>query len=486
MGGIAAAVNKRSEDAVSTVLLMLQELEHRGADFFQVATPISTVTAKSLQELENQKLFSSIAIGQNFSRILSEGSQPMILGKDCALAFEGHLFPPSQTSDTDEVARELESKPQRNAEHVIKKFDGSYTFAILLPNKIVAGRDLFGTYPLYFGQNETICVMASERKAVWTLGIRNAKSFPPGNLAKITFKGFKFKHVDSVPQPIQKRISIEKAAHHLHDLLLRSTMERVLDVEKIAVAFSGGLDSSVVAVLAKACTKRVILVTVGLEGQPELRFAETAAKSLELPLQIQTCTIADVESALKRVLWLIEEPDAMKLGVAIPIFWAARNASKIGYHVLLAGQGADELFGGYHKYLKEYARGGVEAAQKSMFQDLVMSYETNFQRDNSVCAFHRVELRLPFIDREVVRFALRLPVHLKIKSAQDSLRKRVLRHVAQNMSIPKFIAGKTKKAVQYATGVDRALRELARRRDLTLKDYVKGIFEKIYPTLKDE
>jgi len=91
-----------------------------------------------------------------------------------------------------------------------------------------------------------------------------------------------------------------------------------------------------------------------------------------------------------------------------------------------------------------------------------------------------VELRLPYIDREVIRFALSLPVNLKIDSVDDHLRKRVLRHVAKNLGIPEFIVERTKKAVQYATGVDKALRELARRRGLTQQDYIKQVFGKIY------
>jgi len=486
MGGIAAALSKGGEDAVSSVLLMLQKLEHRGADTIRVATPITAVSAKSLQELRDKRIFSSIAVGHSVSHALREEGKPTVLRREYALAFEGHLCPSSKASDTNESVDELGSEPERSAERFIKEFDGSYIFAIPLSNRLVAGRDLFGTSPLFFGENQAFCTLASERKALWALGIKHAKSFPPGNLATATLKGFTFKPVATVPQPIPKRIGMEKAAHRLRDLLLASAKERVSDAEKIAVAFSGGLDSSVVAVLAKACAKRVNLVTVGLGGQPELRHAEVAAKSLELPLQVQAFTVADVESTVEKVLWLIEEPDAMKVGVAIPLFWAAHIASKIGCRVLLTGQGADELFGGYHKYLNEYKQGGVEAVQKSMHHDLVMSYETNSQRDNPVCAFHKLELRLPFIDREVVRFALSLPLKLKIESAEDGLRKRVLRRAAQDMGIPTFITEKTKKAVQYATGVDRALRELARRRGLTKRDYVKRVFEKIYPTVEDE
>jgi asparagine synthase (glutamine-hydrolysing) len=485
MGGIAASINKHGEDAVTQVLTILQQLEHRGADVTQIATPTSTFTAKSIQELKNKKILSNIAIGQNFSRTLPEEKQTMVVKKDYVLALEGHLFPPSKTSDPEEIAQELGQEPQRNAGHIIRKFDGAYTLAILLHQKIIGGRDLLGVSPLYIGQNETTCAIASERKALWTIGINHAEAFPLGNLATLTPKGFKIKPVATLTHPNQKTISIEKAALHLYRLLLESTMERVSDAEKIAVAFSGGLDSSIIAVLAKNCIKNVNLITVGLEGQPELRHAETAAKSLELPIQIQAYTVADVENALKKVLWLIEEPDVIKAGIAIPFFWTAQIASKTGCRVLLSGQGADELFGGYHKYLNQYAHGGVEAVHKAMFQDLVNSYETNFQRDEPVCAFHKVELRLPFIDREVVRFALGLPVNLKITSAEDKLRKHVLRRLAKNMNIFMFISEKTKKAVQYTTGVDRALKKLARKKGFTQKDYVKQVFEEIYPVVKE-
>jgi asparagine synthase (glutamine-hydrolysing) len=486
MGAIAAALNKQGENTVPLVITMLKELSHRGADTIQIATHTSIDIAKTIQELQNKKILSDTAVGITLSQQIPE-NQRIILKKGYALALEGHLFPPSKTSDTEEIANELEPKPQKKAATIIKKFDGSYTFAIALPNKIIAGRDLLGASPLYIGQNETTCALATERKALWTLGIKHAKSFPPGNVATLTPKGFTFKPAATIPipQPTQRRRTIEKTALLLHNLLLKSTMKRVSDIEKIAVAFSGGLDSSMIAVLARTCTKRVNLITVGLKGQPELKHAEMAAKALELPIQIQTYTTANVENDIKKILWLIEEPDVMKVGVAIPFFWTAQNASKTGCHILLCGQGADELFGGYHKYLNQYMQGGVEAVQKAMFHDLVNSYETNFQRDNPVCAFHKVELRLPFIDHEVVRFALSLPMNLKIASTEDHLRKLVLRRVAQNMNIPVFISEKTKKAVQYTTGVDRAIRELARRKGLTQRDYVKQVFEEIYPTVKE-
>jgi len=487
MGGIAAALDKRGQDAVQAVILMLKQLTHRGADVFHVATPNSAVVRKSLSELQPNVLVSNTAVGHNSSPISTREKHQIILSeKDYALAFEGQLFPPSKTSDIHEIAHRLKPDFMKNAKHIIREFDGSYAFAIAAPNKVLAGRDSLGTRPLFYGENQRFCAVASERKPLWTLGITNAKPFPPGNLALINAQGFDFNPVATLKQPPQRAISMDEAASLLQSLLLKSTAERVSDAEEVALAFSGGLDSTILAVLAKKCVSKVKLVSVGLAGQPELGLAQRVAESLELPFHLQTYTVADVEDVLKRVLWLIEEPDVMKVGVAIPFYWAAETASRIGCHVLLAGQGADELFGGYHRYLKEYERGGVKAVQESMFHDLALSYETNFQRDEPVCAFHKVELRLPYIDREVIHLALSLPVNLKITSKDDPLRKRVLRQVAKNFGIPELVVERSKKAVQYATGVDKALEQLAQRKGLTKHVFIKQVFGKIFPSAKGE
>ncbi len=267
------------------------------------------------------------------------------------------------------------------------------------------------------------------------------------------------------------------AAERVRELLLEATRERVADVEEVAVAFSGGLDSSVIAVAANNCGVKVFLVSVSLKNQPETQFTERAAEALGLPLRLETYEFNDVEAAVSPVLQLIGEPDAMKLSVAIPFYWTAENASKLGYNVLLTGQLSDELFGGYHRYLREYGKHGPEAVREAMRRDAVSSYEMNLQAFSPVCARHGVELRLPFADREVVNYALSLPAGLNIASADDRLRKRVLRKTAQLLDLPEFIVNKPKKAVQYATGVDKALRKLAKNKGLTLQNYIEETFE---------
>ncbi len=287
-----------------------------------------------------------------------------------------------------------------------------------------------------------------------------------------------------VTQPPLEAVDIEIAAQRLKRILLRSTKKRVSGFAKLAVAFSGGIDSSTIAVLAQQCGVEVTLFTVGLENQPEIQFAKAAAEALGLPLHIQAYTMKDVKSILPRILWLIEDPNVMKVGVALPLFWVAENSSKRGFRILLTGLGGDELFGGYHKYLRKYKGHGAPVLRNTLFHDVEMSHQTNLQRDNKVCAFHKVELRLPFMDHIVVDFALGLPVDLNITSEEDPLRKRVLRLTAHRLGVPTLIVNRAKKAIQYATGVNKALRTFAKEKGLDPQDYVEETFSKIYPEAK--
>ena len=481
MGAMAAAINKKGENVVSQVASMLGELKHRGTHAHGIATPNSAKTAKSIEQLETETLSSNIALGHNLSQIFSSDQPQPILGNGYAFVFEGHVFPFSDAPAVEKVLRK--SDIQRKLAGIIKEKEGSYVFSIASSDRLIVGRDALGTTTLYYGENERICAVASERKALWKVGIKNAKSFPPGNLARINAKGFAFEPIKTIKQSRMTSVNMESAAKHLHTLLLESTRKRVSDVKKVGVAFSGGLDSSVIAILARLCEKEVHLISVGLASQEEIRYARDAAKALNMPHHVQTYEIEQVKEILPQILWLIEQPNTVNASIAIPFYWVSKVASQLGLRVILAGQGGDELFGGYQRYLTKY-RQGTASVNEAMYHDVIYSYETNFQRDSQVYAFHKIELRLPFVDTEVIQYALSLPLKLKIASAEDPLRKRVLRKVAQNLKLPSYIVNRRKRAIQYATGVDKALRKLAREEGLTMQKYVEKVFQKVYPEVK--
>jgi len=243
------------------------------------------------------------------------------------------------------------------------------------------------------------------------------------------------------------------------------------------VGFSGGLDSSVVAFLANKLGVEVNLLHVSLENQKATEEAMEAAEALDLPLQIILFKDSDVESILPKVVELIEEPDPIKASIGVPFFWVAEKAAEVGFKVMLAGQGADELFGGYQRYVNQYCQDGSEKTLRTIFDDVVNIHTSNLERDLKIASFHDVELRLPFAYFELAKFALSLPVELKIEQKKDTLRKLVLRKMALNAGMPASIVMKPKKAVQYSTGINDAIKRLARKQQKSVNEYINELYQ---------
>jgi asparagine synthase (glutamine-hydrolysing) len=478
MGAIIAVINKKDENAAETAVAMLKMLKHKDVEAFGVASPTTVKIEKSVEALQNQNIKSPVVIGHALSGIFkSDKPQPIRLD-DAMLVFEGRIYPTRiEISDAELAAEKIQQPHEEALKNLISESEGCFAFAVAEPEKIIAGRDVMGLHPFYYGENMNFAALASECKALWKIGIKTVNSFPPGHIALADKNGFKFKLVKTLVSPREKQITMQTAAKELQTLLQHSVRERVLGLKEVAVAFSGGLDSSLIAFLAKNSGANVHLFYVSLENQPETEYAKRAAEELKLPIHVYLYAEEDVGKALPRILWLIEEPDSVKTSIGIPFYWTAEKASEMNLKVMLAGQGADELFGGYKRYINDYLSYGKEKVLETMFSDIGRMYETNFERDYKICNFHGVELRLPFAQYQMAKFAAELPLELKIEMKDYGLRKLVLRQVAENLGLPQFIVKKPKRAMQYATGVNKALKKLSKREKLPMKEYLQKTFQ---------
>ncbi len=472
MGVIIAIVSKKEEDVAEKAVEMLRISKQNGAEAFGLASPDIIAIEESIQDLQDREINSPILVGHVFSKIsVSDKPQPKRL-RDGTLVFEGRIYSPNmKTSDAECVAEELNQN--REEETLIRESEGSFAFAVARYGGLVAGRDSLGLYPLYWGENAQFAALASQRKALWKAGVKQVHAFPPGHIAVVDKHGFRFKLVKTLGHVKTEPVTIQTAAQKLKQLLTRSIEQRVSGLKEVAAAFSGGLDSSIVAFLAKKLEADVHLITVSLGEKAEIEHAKEAAEALKLPLHLHLYNEKDVEEVLPKVLWLIEDTNPIQAAIGIPIFWTAEMASHMGFKVILAGQGADELFGGYKRYLNGYSRFGKEFVEKTMFEDVLRMGENNFERDRKICNFHDVDLRLPFAAYQLAEFAASLPLELKIESTIDPLRKTVLRKLAENLELPHFIVKKAKKAIQYTTGVNEAVKRLSRRRGLSTQEYLQ-------------
>jgi asparagine synthase (glutamine-hydrolysing) len=472
-----AVLDKNGDSAVNRVLDVLDSFDLWKPSHFGLISPKKGLFEKNVEIIKKQGLKSSTVAGYVTSKPKSSSDYEYLQLDDAALLFEGRAYSPfPKTAITGKAAKEPQHC-EAALQTIIQQTDGDYLFLMLKEGWIGAGRDSIGVQPFYYGENRNIAAFATSRTALWKLGIEKPISFPPGNLAFVNKEGFKFKPIKTLTYQEPKQLTMDDAAKQLLVLLEQSIQRRVQGLKEVAVAFSGGLDSSLVAFLANKCGVKVNLLHVSLENQDETEEAIEAAEALNLPLQVDLFKTSDVEKILPKVVGLIEEPEPIKASIGVPFYWVAEKSAEAGFKVLLAGQGADELFGGYQRYVNECCKDGWEAARKTIFNDVVRIHESNLERDMKITSFHDVELRVPFGSFDLAMFAISLPIELKIENKTDTLRKLILRKVALNVGLPNAIAEKPKKALQYSTGINNAIKRIAKSHQKSVNEYIDDLFQ---------
>ncbi len=217
----------------------------------------------------------------------------------------------------------------------------------------------------------------------------------------------------------------------------------------MAVAFSGGLDSSVVATCAKKYVK-----TVGCAAFSTGSGDETRARDAALALGIELVTINITNENVSEELAGIElpfEPTLMDRSLWCLYSLVSKRARNAGARVILLGQLADELFGGYAKYEEAVRVKGEDAARSMMESDAKEYARRGRIRDFGACA-PWVQPKIPFEETQVMDFALSLPVSFKIR---EGVRKAILRRAATMVGVPEGLASTAKKAAQYSSGVQK-------------------------------
>ena len=375
-------------------------------------------------------------------------------------------------------ARLVRHESSRNFKSIMET-PGAFAAVSSKLNELSAVRDPIGLRPLYYSRKIGVTAIASERKALWRIGHINTERVLPGYLYTATSRGLSKRCLFRFPRPRTEAMTLDYAAGRLKRLLQRSTQLVTADVHRVAVAFSGGLDSAVTALLAKQANLEVELLSTGLRGSTELQTVEKYAKALDLPISIETYEPDSLDPFIRRIIWLIEEHDLMRVSIAVPLHWAAMLAARRGHSVMLCGQGSDELYGGYYKYAKILDNEGRRALASSLYRSIIEAPQVNYERDEQATCPSGVELRTPFANLEIIDFSFRIPLEFKVKTGNDLTRKWVLRAAALKAGLPDEMVWKRKKAIQHGTGVENAIRKLARKQRLTTDEYLANVGKSI-------
>jgi asparagine synthase (glutamine-hydrolysing) len=163
------------------------------------------------------------------------------------------------------------------------------------------------------------------------------------------------------------------------------------------------------------------------------------------------------------VMNTIEHTNAGQVEVAIPVYAAVKLAHEDGIKVMLSGQGADELFGGYSWYGKIVGEGGYAGLRHYMNEDIQLLYKETLEREDKITMAHSIEMREPFLDLKLIRLSMKIDLRLNVKGISDMFGKHVHRKLAQDLGIPREIAYRSKEAAQHGSGIHQVFDMIARK-----------------------
>ncbi len=459
MCGIVCAYNKnlQMEDFRSQLLTMSKQIRHRGPDW-------SGIYVSSNAILAHERL----AIVDPVS-----GGQPLYShDKSMVLAVNGEIYnhiklrelTPEYAYQTGSDCEVILGLYQSEGMQFIDKLNGIFSFVLYDSelNLFFAARDHMGIIPLYMGwdTNGTL-YFASELKALEGF-CNKIEVFPPGHYydgrEKKLVKWYNpdWREFDAVKD---QTTDINKLQNALEDAVHRQLMSDV----PYGVLLSGGLDSSITSALAKKFAKKRIesndlteawwpqlhSFSIGLKGSPDLAAAQIVADHIGTVHHEVTFTVQEGIDAIKDVIYHLETYDITTVRASTPMYLLARVIKSMGIKMVLSGEGADELFGGYLYFHKAP---NAQEFHNETVRKLDKLYQYDCLRANKSLAAWGIEGRVPFLDKEFIDVAMNLNPQDKMISS-ERMEKWVLRRAFESY-LPAEVAWRQKEQFSDGVGYD--------------------------------
>lgn len=237
-----------------------------------------------------------------------------------------------------------------------------------------------------------------------------------------------------------------------------------------AIMFSGGVDSTLISFFAKKYSN-VKLITIGTKESQDRSFAREISKELGLEWIDEEITeekliihVKETQNILKNYL-INKENKLMEIELGTALLFCVKIAKNNKTNNLFNGQGSEELFGGYERHLNIFKQ-DVNSAEKFLLQELMDLPKTNLERNNLIANKYGINLACPFLDMDVIKSAMAIPV--KYKMNIEGEKKIILHEIAKEIGIPKLAYERPKKAAQYGSGIHKMMTKLIKNNEIII------------------
>ena len=331
--------------------------------------------------------------------------------------------------------------------------DGMYAFALFDGNDLFLARDPLGIKPLYYAKVDGTTYFASEIKALLPV-TTEIQEFPAGTFYH-SQTGF-HQYFD-LKRRVKHKGSVSHFVHKLKVTAEDAVRRWMMSDVPVGVCLSGGVDSSILTVLAKRRRPDLKTFSVGMAGSDDLTYARMVADQLGTEHYEYVYTVDEMREVLPQVIYHLESFDPALVRSAVANYFLARLVSQ-HVKVVLCGEGADELFSGYH-YLKQFD----EHAQlnQELYDITNALHNTNLQRVDRMTMAFGLEGRVPYLDVQMLKLAFQIPPELKLHG-EDPVEKWILRKAFEN-DLPHEIVWRRKEKFAYGSGSAEVLKDIAER-----------------------
>ena len=255
--------------------------------------------------------------------------------------------------------------------------------------------------------------------------------------------------------------------------LSRLLKEAMQQKGRVGVAFSGGVDSSIMALL----TKQRALYSVGMEGSSDVGWARKIAERMNWQATEKVLSVREAEGIIHNVVAILSKNNVdltvVNVGVGAVVYAVLDIAKQDKVKVVYEGLGAEEIFGGYKRHVDYGANYEKAHIHQRLWEGLFGLEERDIARDSAIAKKFKIELVAPFLHPPLVAYAMRIDPSLKINDKQKKI---VLRETAIRLGLPEEFALRKKVAAQYGSNVDRVMLRLAKKNGFKhKKDYIESL-----------
>ncbi len=263
-----------------------------------------------------------------------------------------------------------------------------------------------------------------------------------------------------------KQIAIRLIQRHLTEAIKKRA------TNNFAILLSGGLDSNLLAIIAKNLNLNFTCYSLGLEDSEDLKFAIKLVKKYKLRHKVKIISLKELEDSLKQVIQILKSDDVVKLEIGVLNYLALKEVKKDNFKVVLTGLGAEEMFGGYqrHQDLYNNQKQVHEECWRGLKNDI---YQRDLTRDVNIALNLGIDVRTPFLDEDVIKQGMFIHPTLKVDEIR---RKIILQELALSLDISEEFALRPKKAAQYGSSISKAIEKLTKQNRFKYKkDYISSL-----------